>query len=109
MTGMDDLATWLRAQLDDDDRVAQQMIAEPAGFYIEAETVDVNIMTVGAHVYRWTPKRALDEAHAKRRILDALEPEAMGNSLDARFHAHLIRLLALPYADREGYREEWRP
>lgn len=124
---MDDLIAWLRAQLDDDERVARQMTAEPCGFYIEAETADTNIMTVGAHVYRWTPKRVLAEVDAKRRILVEIFgyeakidgewgcchsaadigagkcPEIDINEIAA------LRILALPYAGRDGYRDEWRP
>lgn len=108
---MDDLVTWLRAQLDDDERVAQQMTAEPGGFYIEAETPDVNIMTVGAHVYRWTPKRVLDEVDAKRRILDRLRDERgfYRDDIASGTAEPVIRMLALPYADRPGYLQEWRP
>jgi hypothetical protein len=103
---MDDLVTWLRAQLDDDERVARQMMAEPGGFYIEAETADVNIMTVGAHVYRWTPKRVLAEVDAKRRILDEIIEL---HEREGRYTEGFLAALALPYADRPGYLQEWRP
>ena len=111
MTGMDELVTWLRAQLDDDERVARQMMAEPGGFYIEAETVDVNVMTVGAHVYRWTPKRVLTEVEAKRRILDwAVRAVAVTDADCYQLGvADVVRMLALPYAGKPGYRGEWRP
>lgn len=111
MTGMDDLVTWLRAQLDDDERVARQVTAEPGGFYIEAETDDVNIMTVGAYVHRWTPKRVLAEVEAKRRILDRLRDERgfYRDDIASGTAEPVIRMLALPYAAMPGYREEWRP
>jgi hypothetical protein len=117
MTGMDDLVTWLRAQLDEDERVTRQVIAEPGGFYIEAETEDVNVMTVGAYVYRWTPKRILAEVDAKRRILDEHRlvaaddvPGLVQCGLDGEtMPCDHVRLLALPYADRPGYDESWRP
>lgn len=35
MTGMDDLVTFLRAQLDDDERVVLQLNAAPGGVYLE--------------------------------------------------------------------------
>jgi hypothetical protein len=125
---MDDLIAWLRACLDDDERVARQVMAEPGGFYLEAETDDTNVMTIGAHVYRWTPKRVLDEMDAKRRILDLHEhvPAAPWGRTDVteigcticayrqddvigKGWCQTVRLLALPYADREGYRDEWKP
>jgi hypothetical protein len=119
-----DLIEFLRARLDDDERVARQMMAEPGGFYLEAETAATNIVAVAAHVYRWTPKRALAEVDAKRRILDEIVDEATGidMQLDGEFRVGprdratepylgdtLAKVLALPYADHPGYREEWRP
>jgi hypothetical protein len=146
MGDLDDLITWLRAQLDDDERIARQVMAEPGGFYLEPETDDTNIMAAGAHVYRWAPKRVLAEVEAKRRILD-LHPHQRFSELPEEWPAHWkaeiraafpgeaqpyvgcerchfdhhyeevnpswwcdhLCLLALPYADRPGYREQWRP
>lgn len=69
------------------------------------------------HIARWNPARVLAECDAKRRIveehakLDVTRVEALSNwerghqvALDK-----VLRLLALPYADRPRYREEWRP
>jgi hypothetical protein len=113
----DDLIAFVRARLDEDESVARQMTAEPGGFYLEAETDATNIMTVGAHVYRWSPARVLAEVKAKRQLLECLvgatgkgtsrlvandEPWAIGGD-------HLVKLLALPYASHPDYREEWRP
>jgi hypothetical protein len=122
VTGVDDLVTWLRAQLDDDERVTRQVIAEPGGFYIEAETEDVNVMTVGAYVYRWTPKRILAEVDAKRRTVERHAPEDDGlHSVYCKWCSTPqcgayepwpcpdLLGTAAPFADRPGYREEWRP
>lgn len=66
------------------------------------------------HVARWCPARVLREVEAKRRIIDQcedsirVEDEAdCGDRVEAWSLA--VRLLALPYADQPGYREEWRP
>ncbi|MFD8970518.1 DUF6221 family protein [Streptomyces sp. NPDC059568] len=92
---------------------------------------------VGRHVARHDPARVLAEVEGKRRIVDiyanALEErvalrarmrEVIRSDSDefGRLHrqeselietaermAPVVRLLALPYADRPGYREEWRP
>lgn len=116
----DDLIAFFEARLDDDERVARAKRPtwdddEPA----DAEDLwnaQVHTSDCGYRMGAFNddciceaPSFTLAEVDAKRRILDALEPEAAGNSLDARFHAHLIRLLALPLADRPGYLEEWRP
>jgi len=81
-------------------------------------------MAVATHIAHWDPARVLAEVDAKRRILDEIVPEANGLDssvdLDRRIGIRdqtvepycsdqLVRLLALPYADRPGYRDEWRP
>lgn len=93
MSGMDELVTWLRARLDDDERVAR------AATYWGDLPLGHLASDLEAHLIHWMPPRVLAEVEAKRRILDAYEDET----------GYLLRLLALPYADRPGYREEWRP
>lgn len=118
---MSDLVTWLRAQLDEDERVVRQLLAEPGGFYIEAETPDVNVMSIGAYTARWEPKRMLAEVEAKRRILDDyadadhLQRVGWENDEPSKFEyaareealEKVVKLLAQPYAGRPGWREEW--
>ncbi|MDX3068734.1 DUF6221 family protein [Streptomyces sp. ND04-05B] len=56
----------------------------------------------------WTHERVLREIEAKRRIIGAFENyDREAPELDVP--ESVVRLLALPYADRPGYREEWRP
>jgi hypothetical protein len=65
----------------------------------------------------WTQERMLREIDAKRRILaGAIETRAwaIGESgavagPAVKLANATLRLLAAPYADRPGYREEWRP
>lgn len=76
------------------------------------------------HVALHDPSRVLREIDAKRRIVECHEPWTASNGdticgrcgrehIDGRPGGHYpcqtLRLLALPYADRAGYREEWRP
>jgi hypothetical protein len=147
---MDDLVTWLRAQLDDDERVAKgaSMLSRPPwtpritcdqdGYVSGRITDDRGYAVVhvedqtpasaeAEHIARWDPARVLAEVDAKRRILELHAPvndydpngpvcstcgEA-GNPGDetavVRWPCSTVRLVALPYADRPGYREEWRP
>lgn len=99
---MDELVAWLRAQLDEDERVIQE--AAEDYFYAEGH---------GRAVYRWfdrwapdQPDPMLAEVEAKRALLDWavawLERDC------APWNADAIRLLAQPYAGRDGWREEWR-
>ena len=124
---MDDLAAFLRAQWDAEEADARWSL-ENAPF---AHQTDPNSD-------RFNPERVLAEVEAKRRILDKhaiiyrqigwLED---GDEDNAEIpvcrscvpkHSHYrrrldvpegpcltVRLLALPYADADGYREEWRP
>lgn len=101
---MDDLVTWLRAQLDDDERKVAAM---------EREEMRVQTAPIfGSHPLGWlagvdiyvSSKRWRDEIDAKRRMID----EAIRlDGYDSEFE--FLELLALPYAGRDGWREEWRP
>ncbi|MCX5587559.1 DUF6221 family protein [Streptomyces erythrochromogenes] len=81
------------------------------------------------HIAEHNPARVLAEVDAKRRLLDEHPPARGwdGKNLDGPvcrtcaetgtdgdlngdpYPCTTLRLLALPYADRPGYREEWRP
>jgi hypothetical protein len=77
------------------------------------------------HVAAWDPARVLREIDAKRQTLDEHQDAndgacgacvdghwgypTHGGSSPQRFPCRTLRLLALPYADRPGYHEEWRP
>lgn len=71
------------------------------------------------HIAHWDPARVLAEVDAKRRILDLHSPgrsyredgkPVCASCRKSRIYpCQVVRLLALPMAGREGYREEWRP
>jgi hypothetical protein len=108
---VDELVAFVRRCLDEDERVVRQMMAEPGGFYLEAETDSVNIMTVGAYVYRWPPKRVLAEVEAKRSrigLLDLLLGTSEPGDDAADIASTLLRIEAQPYAGQPGWREEWQ-
>lgn len=77
-------------------------------------------MADAQHIARWDPKRVLREVATERTDLDAkrqmlahigmvvLSPGR--EALPAEYVAQMewfLRLLALPYAGRDGWREEW--
>jgi len=136
---MDDLARWLGAQLDEDERIARAATGEDWGvvdpsqpyviFDVAAFRANRTLEYVGrlaaverdedrAFIAAHDPARVLREIEAKRAIVARYE-RAMENrrahpkdlaSAGALLALHgVVGLLALPYADREGYREEWRP
>jgi len=70
------------------------------------------------HIAEWNPKRVLGECDTKRQMVaeakywydkvNNLEDyPALSDRFDVAFG--MLRLLALPYAHRPGYRDEWRP
>lgn len=129
---MDDLVQFLRAQLDEDERIAraagglawfrpehpgdpaairdseQERVVCDEGWPSEGQTV---------HIAEWDPARVLREIDAKRRLLDDLLPdlEQADRSIECEWgHSEdlaqrMLRLLALSYAGTPGYREEWAP
>ncbi len=59
------------------------------------------------HIARWDPSRVLREVEAKRRLIDYADQAHEDNPWVG--WRQVIVLLALPYSDRPGYRDEWRP
>ena len=75
-----------------------------------------NVWADAAHVAEWDPARVLREIDAKRRLLalhDRPQHQCVAEDGPTQWHAKdpcaTLRLLALPYADRPGYRQEWAP
>lgn len=124
---MEDLVQWLTAQLDEDERIARragglawyrppEYLGDPAairdseqervvcyeGWPSEGQAV---------HIAEWDPARVLREIDAKRDLLRFAEGihdhhETFTTGVAARLE-QTLRLFALAYADRPGYREEW--
>ncbi len=107
--------TWLRAQLADDERVARDAEDATALSYGEWPfwpDIDDDHTFKAAETWRdrFHPKRQLAEVDAKRRILDAWRTQIEEDDPAVYLAGDIIpKLLALPYADRPGYRDEWRP
>ncbi|WP_044385912.1 DUF6221 family protein [Streptomyces cyaneogriseus] len=141
---VEDLAQWLRAQLNEDERIAR---AAGSGWYGYDPTEQIAFVPPEdtAHIATHSPARVLREIDAKRDLLDAHNGDCspacrrdhtFSGSCALRWMGPVeeidgmpwvrnedgrqvpappvttqwtLRLLALPYADRPGYREEWRP
>ena len=93
----DDLITWLWTVLDEVETAAARDLAS-----VERHDLAVEILV---------------EVDAKRRILDAYERarDAGATAFQTQYEAgraagleEAVELLALPYAGRPDYREEWR-
>lgn len=131
MTGMDELIAFVRAQLDEDERVARSAAASqgqrwwgnvPPGtghphtvrredtrqLVILTRSDNADPVAAIQHIALWDPARALAEVEAKRQLLDDLVRE-LGDDDTNETARWYVQLLALPYAGRDGYRESWRP
>lgn len=133
---MDDLVRWLGVQLDEDERIARaagDRWRELSGNWVAvavepssepAHRVAMVLVAEGrAHIVRHDPARVLREIEAKRRALVLHSaPTGHGCSTTDETGYNLnydevspedacttLRLLALPYADRPGFQESWRP
>ncbi|MEU5742039.1 DUF6221 family protein [Streptomyces tendae] len=123
MTKPNDLVQFLHARLDEDERTARAATAGPwrankhkygAEVYTESGegvAFDHDAGGVGwddaDFIAEWDPARVLREIDAKRRIVDRYA--WLREHGDTGGTAWVLPLLALPYADRPGYRDEWRP
>lgn len=129
---MDDLITWLRAQLDEDERVALEAVGKGHPSWTIGQVDGNGVVPVlddgdfpiidrvdladAEHVVRWDPARAQAEVAAKRRVIDVLRGFEPNDEWDtqpdmgqrANNAAGALRALAQPYAGRPGWREEWR-
>lgn len=114
---VEDLVQWLRAQLDEDERTAR---ACPGDGEWEARDIAVYgadlSPEVRAHMAAHDPARVLREIDAKRQLLDRYEElraaskeEGLIGDVTEEYQDFLLRMLAVPYSDRPGFREEWAP
>ncbi|HEY9415006.1 MAG TPA: DUF6221 family protein [Pseudonocardia sp.] len=91
---MTDLIPWLREQLDIDEK---DVISG------DCRCPDPGLSRADC------PARVLAEVDAKRRILDAYDQTEFGDLTRRSALEEAITAFAVPYADRPGYRDEWRP
>ena len=134
---MDDLVQWLRAQLDEDERIARAAQRQRGGGEWVARADASGIVAVeglpvragepipvvlhpdedetAEHIAEHDPARVLREIDAKRQIIEQHERYAaerrrmMGGWDPQSDDSPILAALATVYADRPGYREEWRP
>lgn len=130
-----DLVEWLGEQLDADERYAHNakglLGIENAWWTWDALKARFPEMSRAdaQHIERHSPARVLREINATRRLLARDGPLCTSNcddpdnepqdpdtnwttTLEHHFDCaayEAAQMLALPYADRPGYREEWRP
>ncbi|MFJ9037970.1 DUF6221 family protein [Streptomyces sp. NPDC102406] len=125
---MDDLVQWLGKQYDEDEEIAQAVHGPSDKQWWVAEDIKTRLcddqiwMADASFIAAHGPARVLREIDAKRQILRALQNAevALRNTEPGKESHELmrgstnslratVRMLATAYADRPGYREEWRP
>ena len=115
---VDNLVTWLRVQLDEDERIAGEL--GELDYVAEGGLGSVAGWSLIDYLKRFGSARALAEVDAKRNVLDRYadaqarqtDPEYSWSDADVQVSEYedwILPALALPYADRPGYRDEWRP
>lgn len=132
---MDDLVTFLRARLDEDEAVARDAADydswrtdDEGGKVIPSSGIKAGAKTFfiastwfteyGEHIARHDPARVLREVEAKRRVVARYEEATTGAAQEDRLSAAswrpvvsilapVLRDLAEPYADHPDYRSEW--
>lgn len=149
----EELVAWLRAQLDEDERVAKAATPGPwSGDVTGTVCADADLMpderggeilppdgpmevaecyrnelpdergSNAEHIARHDPVWVLRDVAVKRGIVDAYanaithdgyvrfgDWESCSDSCPETMMREVVKLLALPYADRPGHRQEWRP
>lgn len=113
---MDELVTWLRGCLDEDERVAERVRQAYANEEFWAPAAVINAFALV------DPARALREVEVKRGVIRLYENAAAAQRAGSASRIvatqdaaasevlyEVVRLLASAYADRAGYQEAWRP
>lgn len=115
----DDLAAWLLEQLAEDQSEARDALERTTTSrrMIRGRMVEVKMEPPRWRSTAWPPSRVLAECDAKRKIVEhaqtiAAEVREDGSNV-LLYGQHLalqtvLKQLALPYADRPGYRQEWQ-
>ncbi|MEU8040894.1 DUF6221 family protein [Streptosporangium sp. NPDC049078] len=131
---MNELVEFIRARIEEDEMVAvaatrgpwtwtaprgypQQVSNSRAVLIAETYTNPAFPAYDIEHIVRHDPNRVFREVAAKRKLLDDLFPDIQGmdGMIEGEWGHHnpaadrLLEVLALPYADHDDYREEWRP
>lgn len=116
--GADGLIAFVRQQLDDEERAARRL---PGRLYVDddgcvetphSQWSDGSDRLPNHHntwLLIYDQAERLAEVEAKRRILDAWQLQIDEDDPHAYLAGDVLpKLLAQPYAGRDGWREEWR-
>lgn len=106
----EDLVKWLRAQLDEDERLAAACEGDAVADWVVGDIQENGEPDVGLHLGNWLPTRVLAEVAAKRQLLEG--HDGIHRCLDSGFAGgttgpndvtgpcQLAEILAAPYRAR---------
>jgi hypothetical protein len=103
-----DLVNWLESQFDAEERDASAE-HEPGCRVVGLPEAGEAAMLVDPDLCTCRVRHRLLDFGARRRLLDDYEQAAAVDEALAGGLELAVRDLALAYADRRGYHEEWRP
>lgn len=101
---MSDLVEFLRARLDEDERIAKAR-ADGAD-WMDFEPCRNTHHPHAEYLPHFAPYRMLAEVESKRRIIDWAIEYMEGDY--APWNETCLQLLALPYVDHPDFQESWR-
>jgi hypothetical protein len=109
---LDEQIAFLRLCLDEDAAAARSILAQvqasPGSFVaLGLEHPELAAGDCPSYLGEYDPARVLAEIEAKRRVLAwaAMRLPRASDSISAE--EVIVRLFIQPYADREGWKEEW--
>jgi hypothetical protein len=113
MAGVNDLADFLLARIDEESSLASAADRDaqtrgPITDELRAGPDDRRV----AHMFRWSPARVIADCEGKRRIVEdyLAQLNSHRSGWDARApRDYALRALALAYDDHPDYRGEWKP
>lgn len=107
-----DLAAWLLRQINEDENAVRAMIGKRPTDEFLMQHRAVQSLIVEADSSTDAARFRLAECAAKRQVTLMVVGDESVKDAPWGEEAHataIIKTLALPYADRPGYREEWKP
>ena len=102
-----DLVTFLRARIDDDEATARRGFSHPERWVRVAPTGTPNGLSCSAVLREVEAKRAVVRAYLDAKAYYDAHPEADAGEVTGLYTA--VRLLAQVWDDHPDYRSEWRP
>lgn len=120
-----DLAAWLGQCIDEDEALIERNWEERGlgwGFPDYRTYDGDDLSAADEYIDHFSPKRMRVECDTKRQVIELHQPKTVTATEDGRevtesrcvkcadrYPCQTLRLQTLPFVERDGYREEWKP